>query len=121
MKMTCFTLLTSPPVEVPTVTVVCAEAVAPEALLASAVYVVVIVGVTVTVPPVEDSGYELPSDPVTTTFVAFVAVTVSTSELPALIELFCAEIVTVGFCAVDPTVMVTWAVVLPLEFVAVAV
>ena len=42
----------------------------------------VIAGVTVTVPPVEDSGYELPSDPVTTTLVAFVAVTVSTSELP---------------------------------------
>jgi len=55
------------------------------------------------------------------TVVAFVAVTVNTSELPGLIELFCAEIVTVGFCEVDPTVIVTWAVVLPLEFVAVAV
>jgi len=77
--------------------------------------------VTVTLPPVEESGYELPSDPVTVTVVAFVAVTVSTSELPELIVLFCAEIVTVGFCEVDPTVIVTCADVLPLEFVAVAV
>jgi hypothetical protein len=38
-----------------------------------------------------------------------------------LIELFCAEIVTVGFCGLDPTVIVTCAVELPCEFVAVAV
>lgn len=78
-------------------------------------------GVTVTVPPVDDRLYELPSDPVTTTLVALLAVTVSRSELPALIELFCAEIDTVGFCALDPTVIVTCAVELPLEFVDVAV
>jgi hypothetical protein len=73
------------------------------------------------VPPVEDSGYELPSDPVTTTLVAFVALMLNRSEFPALIELFWAVIDTVGFCADDPTVIVTWAVVFPLEFVAVAV
>jgi hypothetical protein len=50
------------------------------------------------VPPLAGSGFELPSDPVTTTLVALVAVTVNKSELPWLIELFCAEIVTVGFC-----------------------
>jgi hypothetical protein len=60
--------------------------------------VVVEAGVTVTVPPLTGSGFELPSDPVTTTLVALVAVTVNKSELPWLIELFCAEIVTVGFC-----------------------
>lgn len=81
----------------------------------------VAVGATVCVPPVDDSVYELPSDPVTTTFVAFVAVTVSVSELPALIELFCAEIVTVGFGVPVVTVIVVWAEVLPLELVAVAV
>lgn len=65
------------------------------------------VGVTVTVPPVDDSVYELPSDPVTTTCVALLAVTVSTSELPWLIVLFCALIETVGFWVVEPTVIVT--------------
>lgn len=53
--------------------------------------------------------------------VALAAVTVSVSELPWLIELFCAEIDTVGFGVLDVTVIVVWAVVLPLEFVAVAV
>jgi hypothetical protein len=51
--------------------------------------------------------------------VAFVAVTVNVSELPELIELFCAEIDTVVFGVFDVTV--AWADVLPLEFVAVAV
>jgi hypothetical protein len=53
--------------------------------------------------------------------VAFVAVTVNTSELPGLIELFCAEIDTVGFGVFAVTVIVVWAELLPLEFVAVAV
>jgi hypothetical protein len=56
---------------------------------------------------------------VTTTLVALVAVTVSASELPWLIELFCALIDTVGAFAI--TVIVVWAVALPLEFVAVTV
>jgi hypothetical protein len=81
----------------------------------------VLVGVAVTVPPVDDRLYELPSEPVTITVVALLAVTVSVSELPWLIELFCAEIETVGFCALDPTVIVTCADELPLEFVEVAV
>lgn len=53
--------------------------------------------------------------------VALVAVTVSVSELPWLIEEFCAEIVTVGFGVLVVTVIVVWAEVLPLELVAVAV
>jgi hypothetical protein len=80
---------------------------------------VVLVGFTVTVPPVVPSVYELPSDPVTTTFVALLAPTVSVSELPLVIVLFCALIETVGFAA--PTVTVTLAVVVPLPFVAEAV
>jgi len=43
------------------------------------------------------------------------------SELPWLMELFCAAMDTVGFDVPEPTVIVVWAVVLPLEFVAVAV
>ena len=79
------------------------------------------VGLTVTVPPVVDSGYDVPSVPLTVTFVALVAVTVSVSELPWLIELLAAEIATVGFGVFAVTVTVTCALVLPLEFVAVAV
>ena len=119
MKITCWIELS--PAEVPTVTVVSADAIVPAALLASAVYVVVVVGVTVSVPPVDERVLVLPSVPVTTTEVALVAVTVSVSELPWLIEGFCAEIVTVGFGAVVVTVIVVWADVLPLELVAVAV
>jgi hypothetical protein len=58
---------------------------------------------------------------VTTTVDAFVAFTVKVSELPGLIELFCAEIETVGFGVLAATVIVVWADVLPLELVAVAV
>ena len=79
------------------------------------------VGLTDCVPPEAESEYVLPSDPVIVTVVAFVAVTVSVSELPALMLLFCAEIVTVGLDVPVPTVIVVWAEVLPLEFVAVAV
>jgi hypothetical protein len=58
---------------------------------------------------------------VTTTWVALAAVTVSVSEPPELIELFAADIDTVGFGELVVTVIVVWAVVLPLELVAVAV
>jgi hypothetical protein len=83
--------------------------------------VVVSLGVTVSVPPVDESVSELPSDPVTTTLVALPAVTVSVSELPGVMELFVAVIETVGFAVPAPTVIVTSAVVLPLPLVAVAV
>lgn len=63
----------------------------------------------------------LPSDPVTVTLVALPAVTVRVSELPWLIELFRAAIDTVGLFVPEFTVIVTWAVVLPLPLVAVAV
>jgi hypothetical protein len=102
----------------PTVTVVCADTVV-LLLLASAVYVVVLAGFTVAVPPVVASVYELPSDPVTFTLVALVALTVSVSELPLEIVLFCALTDTVGFAG--PTVTVVCAVVVPLPFVAEAV
>jgi hypothetical protein len=82
---------------------------------------VVVVGLTVTVPPVVDSGYDVPSVPLTVTFVALVAFTVSVSELPWLIELLAAEIDTVGFGVFAVTVIVVCALVLPLELVAVAV
>ena len=57
----------------------------------------------------------------TRTLVALIAVTVNASELPWVIELFCAEIDTVGVGVFARTVIVTCDVVLPLEFVAVAV
>jgi hypothetical protein len=72
-------------------------------------------------PPVDESVYELPSDPVTVTWVAFPALTVSVSDSPGLMELFAAMIDTVGAVLPVLTVIVVWAVVLPLEFVAVAV
>jgi hypothetical protein len=81
--------------------------------------VVVLAGFAVTVPPVVARVYELPSDPVTTTLVALLALTVSVSVLPLEIVLFCALIETVGFAA--PTVTVVFAVVVPLPFVADAV
>jgi hypothetical protein len=48
--------------------------------------VVVTVGLTACVPPVACRVYALPSDPVTLTKVAFVAVTVKIDELPDVIE-----------------------------------
>jgi hypothetical protein len=102
----------------PTVTVVCADTVV-LLLLASAVYVAVLVGFTVTVPPDVPRVYELPSEPVTFTLVALLALTVSVTVLPLEIVLFCALIDTVGFAG--PTVTVVFAVVVPLPFVAEAV
>ena len=52
---------------------------------------------------------------------AFVAVTVSVSEAPGLIVLLAALIEIVGAGVPVLTVMVVWALALPLEFVAVAV
>jgi len=119
MKITCWMESRPPAEDESTVTAVCADATVPAALLASAVYVVVWLGVTVTVPPLEASVYVVPSDPATDTFVALLAVTVRVSELPWVIVLLAAEIDTVGLAAA--TLIATWAVVLPCEFVAVAV
>ena len=57
-------------------------------------------GVTLSVPPVAAIVLLEPSDPVTVTLVAFVAVTVNVEEAPAAIDVGLAVIVTVG--AVDP-------------------
>ena len=64
----------------------------------------------------------LPSDPVTTTWVALVAVTVRIDELPAAIEVGLALIVTVGeLLEAELTATVTAAVTFPADPVAVAV
>jgi hypothetical protein len=80
--------------------------------------VVVTVGLTACVPPFGCRLYELPSVPVTITWVALVAVTVKVDELPELIEGGLAVMVTVGDAA---TVTVVVAVVVPPVPVAVAV
>jgi hypothetical protein len=58
--------------------------------------VVVVLGVTVSVPPVAPNVFVLPSVPVTVTPVEFVAVTVSTEDLPAVIEAGLAAMITAG-------------------------
>jgi hypothetical protein len=58
--------------------------------------VVVAFGLTACVPPVVASVYELLSDPVIVTEVAFVAATVKVDEAPAVIEAGLALMVTVG-------------------------
>ena len=78
------------------------------------------VGLTACVPPVEFKVYELPSVPDTATCAALVAVTVSVDELPTLIEVGLAVILTVG-SATDTTVTVAVAVAVPPAPVAVAV
>jgi hypothetical protein len=80
--------------------------------------VVVTVGLTACVPPFGCRVYELPSVPVTITWVALLAVTVKVDELPELIEGGLAVMVTVGDAA---TVTVVVAVVFPPAPVAVAV
>lgn len=57
-------------------------------------------GLTVWVPPMGCRVYELPSLPVTVTCVAFVAVMVRTEELPVVIDVGFAAIVTAGFAAI---------------------
>jgi hypothetical protein len=77
------------------VTVAVAEAVPPDPV-AVAVYVVVVVGLTDCVPPFDCRVYLLPSDPLTVTCVALVAVTVSVEEPPLVIEVGLELMLTVG-------------------------
>jgi hypothetical protein len=80
-----------------TVTMVCADAVAPEELVAKAVYVVVVAGDTETAPPVFAMLYFDPSEPETVTEMALEAVTVNVSEDPAVMLLDFGVIETAGF------------------------
>jgi len=74
------------------------------------------------VPPVAPTVYVDPSEPVSVTCVAFVAVIVRIDELPAVIDEGVAVIVTVGVAdPADETVMVEFAVAEPPGPVAVAV
>ena len=111
-----------PPVLVPTVIVTEAEAVPPDPV-AVAVYVVVEVGLADIVPPLAPVVRLLPLVPVTLTVVAFVAVTVKTVELPLVIVVGLALIVTVGApdASLVVTVIVTLAALVPPAPVAVAV
>ena len=77
-------------------------------------------GLTACVPPVAGSLYELPSDPVIVTAVAFAVVTVSVELLPGLMEAGLAVMVTVG-AGLGVTVTVAVAVAVPPAPVAVAV
>ena len=78
-------------------------------------------GVTVWFPPVGERVKLLPSVPVTVTWVALVADTVRTEELPATTEVGAALMVTVGADGAGVTVTVAVAVALPPAPVAVAV
>lgn len=78
-------------------------------------------GLTACVPPLAASVYELPSLPVTTTPVAFVAATVKIDELPAVTEVGLAVMATVGATVTAVTVTTAVAVFLPPAPVAVAV
>jgi hypothetical protein len=120
MNSTWFTALMLPLVA--TVTVVVADAVAPPEAVAVALYVVVCVGETDRVPPLLAIGVLVLSTLlVSTTWLAFCAVTVSTEFWPEEIEAGLAVIVTVGAGAVVVTVTVAVALaVAPVEEVAVA-
>lgn len=59
-------------------------------------------GLTACVPPVAPSVNLLPSEPVSESAVAFVAVTVKIEELPAVTDAGAAAIVTVGALDPDP-------------------
>lgn len=91
--------------------------------VAVAVYVVVEVGATDTVPPVVANVRLLPLVPLSVTCVAFVAATVTAEELPLAIDVGLALTVTVGAPDVlpAPTVIVTDAEAVPPDPVAVAV
>lgn len=104
-------------------TVIVAIAVAlPPDPVAVAVYVVVPVGLTTCVPPEPERVYLLPSLPVMTTDVAFVAVAVKVEVAPEAIALGLAMRVTVGADeAEDETVTVATAVAGLVPFVPVAV
>jgi hypothetical protein len=82
-----------------TVTVALAEAVPPEPV-AVAVYVVVAVGLTTCVPPVDERVYELPSEPLTVTCVAFVACTVRVEDPPGAIDVGFEDMLVVGAAGV---------------------
>jgi hypothetical protein len=82
--------------------------------------VVVAAGLTGGLPPLAAREYELPSEPVTVTWVALVAVTVNMDEPPGIMAVGSAEIVTVG-AGVAVTVTVAVAVAVPPPPVAVAV
>lgn len=77
------------------------------------------VGLTDCAPPFEAKMYELPSLPLTVTAVALLAVTVSVEELPEVIEVGFAAILTIGAGLV--TVTVALAEIFPPAPVAVAV
>jgi hypothetical protein len=81
---------------------------------------VVAAGLTACVPPLAERVYELPSEPVTLTWVASVAVMVSMDELPGAMAVGSAVIVTVGG-GFAVTVTVAVAVADPPAPVAVAV
>jgi hypothetical protein len=85
--------------------------------------VVVEVGLAENVPPVPPSVRLLPLVPVIVIPVALVAVTVTEEELPLVIDVGLALIVTVGASDVPPvpTVIVTLAELVPPDPVAVAV
>jgi hypothetical protein len=84
--------------------------------------VIVAAGVTVSVPPLDESEYALPSEPVIFTVAALVAVTVKVEELPALMDVGLAAMFTVGGGVVTAlTVTVAVAVALLVVPVAVAV
>jgi len=68
----------------------------PPGPLALAVYVVVAVGFTVCVPPAAGRVYELPSEPLIVTVLAFVAATVSVADVPAATVVGFDVMVTVG-------------------------
>ena len=69
---------------------------APPGPVAVAVYVVVVVGLTAWVPPPACRVYELPSLPVTVTWVAFDAATVNMDVLPLATDVGLAAMFTVG-------------------------
>ena len=79
----------------------------------------VTVGLTIWLPPLGCRVYELPSVPLIVTAVALVAATVKVDDLPEVMEVGLAVMVTVAAGAV--TVTVALAVVLPSAPVAVAV
>jgi hypothetical protein len=75
--------------------------------------VVVAVGFTACAPPLGCKVYVLPSEPVTITCVALVAITVKLDELPEEIEAGFAVMLTVGAAGAAVTVTVAVAVFFP--------
>ncbi len=67
------------------------------------------VGLTVTVPPVEESVQESPP-PVTVTVVALLAVTVRVEDAPDVMDVGFAVMETVGCCCVELTTVILMSV-----------